>query len=239
MKLEDEFLPFHTTTIPEGPYLILAPHPDDETFAMGGTIAISSRLNINVHVVFLTQGDKGGTGNDLVSIRREEARAAAETLGIKELVFWKEPDRGLKASDGLVQKAVNLIKRIRPGTIFFPSPLEIHPDHRETAKIISLALHKMDFNGNLWSYETLREVEINRLVDITSVIEVKKKAINQYKSQLMENNYKEVSRSINKARTITLLPEIEYAEGFYSYDLKKHKNIFQELADRVTDFLLI
>jgi len=36
--------------------IIFAPHPDDETLAWGGTIALNTRLGNEVHIVFMTDG---------------------------------------------------------------------------------------------------------------------------------------------------------------------------------------
>jgi UDP-3-O-acyl-N-acetylglucosamine deacetylase len=38
-----------------------------------------------------------------------------------------------------------------------------------------------------------------------------------YSSQNSENNYEELVRALDKARTFSLPKEIEYAEGFYLY----------------------
>ena len=35
---EDALIPFNTSPLPSGPWLVFAPHADDETFGMGGTL---------------------------------------------------------------------------------------------------------------------------------------------------------------------------------------------------------
>ena len=35
---ESVLIPFDTSPLPDGPWLIFAPHPDDEAFGMGGSI---------------------------------------------------------------------------------------------------------------------------------------------------------------------------------------------------------
>ena len=35
---EDVLIPFNTSPLPPGPWLVFAPHADDETFGMGGTL---------------------------------------------------------------------------------------------------------------------------------------------------------------------------------------------------------
>ncbi|MBW1671465.1 MAG: PIG-L family deacetylase, partial [Deltaproteobacteria bacterium] len=56
MLQEKDIIPYTPSDIPPGPYLVFAPHPDDETFGMGGTIALAAHAGIAVHVVVLTDG---------------------------------------------------------------------------------------------------------------------------------------------------------------------------------------
>ena len=42
--------------LPQGPVLVIAPHPDDETLGCGGLIAASVRAGHRVHTVFVTEG---------------------------------------------------------------------------------------------------------------------------------------------------------------------------------------
>ena len=41
-----------------------------------------------------------------------------------------------------------------------------------------------------------------------------------YASQNEENNYPDVVIALNKSRTLTLSPEVEYVEGFFQYSVK-------------------
>jgi len=60
MLQEENFIPYTPSDLPPGPYLVFAPHPDDETFGMGGTIALAGQAGIAVHVVVLTDGQQAG-----------------------------------------------------------------------------------------------------------------------------------------------------------------------------------
>src|SRR5690606_38092378 len=40
----------------DGPLLVIAPHPDDETLGCGGVIALATCRNVRVHTVFVTDG---------------------------------------------------------------------------------------------------------------------------------------------------------------------------------------
>ena len=65
--------------------LVLAPHPDDESIGCGGTLCRHVQQGDEVHVVFLTSGEKGGHGrSEAATIQVREAEAhprGARVLG--------------------------------------------------------------------------------------------------------------------------------------------------------------
>ncbi len=69
-------------------------HPDDESFASGGTIARLTADGVRVVLVCATRGEAGeisdptlATPDNLAEVREAEMRCAAEELGISELVL--------------------------------------------------------------------------------------------------------------------------------------------------------
>ncbi|MBF0099623.1 MAG: PIG-L family deacetylase [Desulfobacterales bacterium] len=209
--LENELIPYEESSIPDGPYLIFAPHPDDETFGMGGTIAKAVHQGIDVHVVVLTDGGKGGD----VIIRKKEASAAAELLGIKQMFFCELTDRSLFSARLPEKMLYEILDCVHPACIFLPSLQEFHPDHRGATQGISRWLTTCNYKGLIWLYEITRQGEVNRLVDISSFIDQKKSAVRCYHSQLSQLEYENVILAINKARSLTLPPHVNYAEGFW------------------------
>ena len=94
MKLDEaQIAPYTATPLPAvaGPWLVFAPHADDESFGMGGSIALAAQAGIAVHLVVLTDGALGGTQHDLVAIRKQEAQQAVQ--------IW-EPVRDGRAGEG-------------------------------------------------------------------------------------------------------------------------------------------
>lgn len=93
--------------------LIISPHEDDETLAIGGTIFTELNKGNQVLVVFLTNGDGFWGAEFLVEVdflrrtrefldfahkRQREAIKALDTLGLpeKDVTFLGYPDHGLK-----------------------------------------------------------------------------------------------------------------------------------------------
>src|SRR5579862_5129583 len=69
----------------DAPALIVAPHPDDETFACGGLITLKRRRGVLVSVVFLTDGSGAKADLDplaLTRLRQGEALQALNILGV-------------------------------------------------------------------------------------------------------------------------------------------------------------
>lgn len=225
MILEQELVPYKTSDLPPSPWLILSPHPDDETIGMGGTICLGKKQDTIIWVVEVTDGGKGGDPN----IRKQESKEAAKKLGIDKIIWWDLPDRNLIKFKSIFKKNfLQTISKLKPKTIFLPSCFEFHPDHRATTHMALSSLKQSKIKLTVWLYEISRQGEINKLIDITHVIQNKIEAINCYKSQIKQINYPELAISLNKGRSYTLPEHVNFAEGFWEltsynlYEIKSH-----------------
>ena len=213
---ESAYLPFESSPLPNGSWLVLAPHPDDETFGMGGTLLLAKSQGITVDIIFVTDGGKGGGNQEnLVKTRELEAQKVADKLGVRTVYFWDEVDRELTASQHLINKLSVFIKQWQPAAVFFPGPSEPHPDHRTTAILAWESLRLIDFPATPISYDISVQGYTNYLIDISQVVDDKRLLMADYKSQLAENLYIERIIALNKARTWSLPESVAYAESFY------------------------
>ena len=220
MKLtyETAYLPDKVSSLPSGPWLILAPHPDDETFGMGGALLLAKKVGIDVDVIFLTDGGLGGIEQeDLAAVRETEARIVAKKLAIRKCFFWGEPDRGLMVCQRLIDQLKELIKTREPKTLFFPSLQEPHPDHRAAAFLAWESLRQTAFSVVPLSYDISVQGLSNYLIDISSVIDQKREAMLCYASQLSENKYIERILGLNQSRAWSLPLSVSHAESFYQW----------------------
>jgi len=78
--------PFHAVAF--------GPHPDDVELFCGGTVARLVRLGYRTAIVDLSEGELSSRGN--VDTRRDEARAAAEVLGVQRRTNLGLPDGSLE-----------------------------------------------------------------------------------------------------------------------------------------------
>ena len=238
---EETLIPFQTSQLPAGPWIVFAPHADDETFGMGGTILKARQQKIETHLVVLTDGSKGGEGADLVEVRKNEVHQAASLLGVKSLFTWSVSDRCLEVNDEIVFKASSLIRDLSPATVFFPGLLEIHPDHRATSLLVWQALQKVSSSIECLvpvSYEISVQNPINMLIDITSQVEQKEKVMRVYVSQNKENNYPELVSALDKGRTFSLPKEVECAEGFFRYEKTDLDLSLEDLTRRTIELYM-
>ncbi|WP_322494568.1 PIG-L deacetylase family protein [Chloroflexus sp.] len=198
--------------------LVVVAHPDDAEFGCGGTLAAWAAEGWEITLVICTDGSAGGPDDAtdvgpearrrISEIRKAEQRAAAEILGLKEVVFLDYPDGMLQPSIELRRDIVRQIRRIRAQRIVCQSPDRVwtpqysiprfHPDHLAAANATLAAVYPAAQNS--WDFPELlaegylpskvREIYItgapvlNYAVDISATIEQKLAALRCHVSQL-------------------------------------------------------
>jgi N-acetylglucosamine malate deacetylase 1 len=180
---------------------ILSPHPDDETIGCGGTLHICHLRKTEITSIFMTDGRKGNERyreEDLVITRRSEAENAASIVGIDRVIFLNNRDSELSLSSKTVTELTEILKDIRPDAIFLPFFLDNHPDHIATNKIFCATLESLPsftcYNYCVWTPLPF----YNLLVDITPYVEVKRSALEQYRSQLEKYDFIEATLSLSR-----------------------------------------
>src|SRR5690242_15525901 len=74
--------------------LVISAHPDDETMAAGGTLAMYAEQGYDVYILETTRGEGGEVGEpplasreQLGAVREDELRCAAAALGARDVLF--------------------------------------------------------------------------------------------------------------------------------------------------------
>lgn len=223
--------------------LVLAPHPDDDVFGMGGTIKKMTTAGTRVTVAYFCDGSAGvpegrpaeeelglaGRKDEtLINLRKEESKKSQEILGINELIFWGYQDGKLAAGTAAIRALRDLIEHLKPDIIFLPSFLDNHGDHRVVNEIFINAASKIlpkDFP--VWAYEIWTPIFINRLVDISLYIKTKTEAVICHQSQLKSRRYDKAIIALNQYRA-----EINnlsgFAEGFMAAPLKLYRELYEK-----------
>ncbi len=144
--------------------LAVLAHPDDETFGMGGTLAMYARRGVAVHLVCATKGEVGEMdpvymeGFQSIADRREsELRCAAEKLRLAGVYFLGYRDSGMIGStenrhpealfaqpvEKVASEIADWMKRIEPQVVITFDPIGgyRHPDHIAIHKAAVKAFH--------------------------------------------------------------------------------------------------
>lgn len=133
-----------------GPVLASFAHPDDAEISSGGTLAKWCEQGREVHLLVLTNGDRGSgdPGRDraeLALTRAEETANAARLLGLAGARMLDTHDGELENTAEVRSRVVRAIREIRPTTVltcdpttwFFEDRYFNHADHR-TAGAVTL-----------------------------------------------------------------------------------------------------
>ena len=188
----------------KAPVLVVAPHADDETLGMGGTIARLTAEGHPVTVAVLT--GHGPEPHPLWSESswetvRAEARRAMEVLGVSDLRFEEVPAVRVAEEPPwrLNQTVDELVRAVAPEILYVPFALDLHKDHREIFHALSVAWRPAGEHGRrireVHCYEVVSETHWNApylepgflptcWVDISEHLETKLEAAGCYESQL-------------------------------------------------------
>lgn len=233
-----DLIPDHTSPLPPGSWLVFAPHADDETFGMGGALLLARRQGIAIDLVVLTDGARGGApgGPALAAQREQEALGLAAQLGLRRVAFWRQPDGSLTVTPSLIERVAATVTEQRPAAVFFPSPLELHADHRAAAALVWQGCQRSAERPHLYAYEISVAGACNCLVDITAVAAEKRQLMDCYASQLDQNNYVAVREALDTLRTYTLPAAVSRAEAFFAYPDAAQTTLLAPLAAHLRQY---
>ena len=106
--------------------LALAAHRDDVELTCAGTLLKARDAGYSTGIIDLTAGESGTRGS--ADLRAEEARTAAEVLGVSERLNAGLPDAYLQNTDETRRVVVELIRHFAPRVVILPFPVGRHPD---------------------------------------------------------------------------------------------------------------
>lgn len=216
LSAETDLIPYVPGFPPGRRWLVLAPHPDDESLGPGATLALAAQRGIEISLVIVTDGAAQGEP----AVREAEAVAAAGALGLRAPRFWRLPDRGVTPEHGALHACLDSeLRELEPDSVFVTSPLELHPDHRGLALAVRRALRRRLLRGARrtlrWvvTYEVATAQHADVLVAADAAWEAKRRACACYVSQLDVRDYRRVMEALGDLRALTL-DGVTKAEAF-------------------------
>lgn len=210
--------------------LVLAPHPDDETLACGGTATALAAAGTEVVVVVVSDGQAAKVDvpvDELGRRRRAETEAACAALGL-------HPPRFLGHRDGALPGAIRavtadlegIVAEHAPQVVLLPWFGDAHADHR--AVNVALARTELSDDVEVWGGETWTPLPVTHLVDISAQIGAKRDAIACHPSAAAAFDL-EAILGLNRYRSVHGLRGRGYAEAFVALTAAAHRRVVEAM----------
>lgn len=219
--------------------LVVFPHPDDETFGCGGTIAQFSKAGVPVTYICGTLGEMGrnmgnpffATRESLPSIREAELEKACQALGIQRLIKLGLRDKMIEFEDPLpiIDRIEQLLREIKPSLVLTHYPgYAVHPDHNALGDLTIRALSRLPHSerppkvyAHAFAHNSQAVLGPPDIINnIANVSELKLAAIQAHKSQsqlMLAGNTKESSPKQPAQKSFSHMLKVE---SFWTYPLR-------------------
>ncbi|RJP50341.1 MAG: GlcNAc-PI de-N-acetylase [Anaerolineaceae bacterium] len=145
--------------------LAVLAHPDDESFGLGGTLALYAKRGYNTYLICATRGEAGTVDaehlhgyKNIADMRTAELDCAAGHLGLKDVIYLDYRDSGMPCSednkhpDAQIQhpveevaaRVVKIMRELKPEVVLTFDPIGgyKHPDHIHIHQATVLAFEK-------------------------------------------------------------------------------------------------
>jgi len=150
--------------------LAVLAHPDDESFGLGGTLALYASQDVEVRLVCATRGEAGEVDeqklkgfSSIAELRTHELACAARILGLASVDYLGYRDSGMQGSaenqhphslfqaplEQVIEKIRDLMKKYHPQVVvtFDPSGGYLHPDHVKINRATERAFYSFYEDG--------------------------------------------------------------------------------------------
>ncbi|MDD3726504.1 MAG: PIG-L family deacetylase [Candidatus Ratteibacteria bacterium] len=168
--------------------IVLGAHPDDAETGAGGFCIKATQYGHSVTIIHMSSGRKGRKieGIPESKVRKEEGEKAGKILGVK-VEFLNYPMSEIPATPESSRRIMSILKRHHPDIVLTHWPVDSHPDH-QVAGILPLRPFIWSQKFCLGFYEVYSGIQTlsflpNRYIDISNVVEIKRKGILAHKSQ--------------------------------------------------------
>jgi bacillithiol biosynthesis deacetylase BshB1 len=178
--------------------LAFGAHPDDVELAASGTLIRASRAGVKTAIISLTRGEMGTRGT--AAARAAEFEAASRLMGCAHHEMLALPDGRLRPDEEAREAVIREIREHRPKIVLLPYWEDRHPDHPAASRIVEEAsflagLSKRDTGqqphrpSQLIYYMSTWEFEPSFIVDVSAVIEEKRRVLEAYRTQVYNTGF--------------------------------------------------
>jgi len=184
--------------------LALAAHPDDVELCAGGTVCRLTAAGHRVGVVDFTRGELGSRGTP--EGRMEEAKRAAEILGLSARENLGLPDGDIANTKANQRAVIEVIRQYRPRVVLINSLECRHPDHGAAARLSIDAMYYAGLRmvettgpdghpqqpwrpAHVLHYMQAIEFDPTFVVDVSDVWDQRIEALQAFQSQFFNPDY--------------------------------------------------
>lgn len=191
---------------PERAMVIFA-HPDDAEIGAGATSALWTSGGTELTYVQCTTGSSGSndvemTSDRIVRIRAVEQRAAADVIGVGDIVVLDHPDGEVEADRAFLGEIVHALRKYRPEVVFTHDPQRVngfqHRDHRNVGITVQDAIYPYARDHLHFPEQLMDGIEphkvkylfywgtdqANVIVDVSNSVDTKINALAKHQSQI-------------------------------------------------------
>lgn len=196
--------------------LVLAPHPDDTEFGLGGTVVKLLEMGIDLHIAIFSLCEKSTPPGFEVGVIEKELIQSCEFLGIRSSnlhIFNFEVREFPAHRQEILEEMIKLRNKLSPDLVFLPCSSDIHQDHntiynegQRAFKHFNILGYEMPWNN--FGFKSYVFVNLTR-----EQLDKKIKSLEIYKSQANRPYSQGVFvESLAKVRAIQIGKQ--YAESF-------------------------
>lgn len=224
--------------------LAFIPHPVDTEWGIAGTVASLVKQGKEVVYIIVTNGNTGNMSPDmkpevLTEIREKEQLAAAEILGVEEVLFLRRPDLGLEYTMDFRKEILRLLMEYRPEIVATCDPYQryfYNRDHRVLGKLVMDSVWPAALSPNVYpdliaqgyKMHIVKEVwlwaatEPNFKYDISDTFESKMQAFACHKTQQGEPFSEFLQIFTERAKEAAKDTDYKLAEAFHRLEVPQH-----------------
>lgn len=181
-------------------------HPDDVEFQCAGTLALLAQRGYEIHIATMTGGEMGSPELSPQQIREKRLGESADSAAVIDAHYHYAGGYDIEVdyNSEYRRRTIRIMREVDPVIVFTHAPMDYMIDHEETSRLVRNAAFIATVPNydcgvptkptskipHLYYWDALqardifgRPLPINRVVDISSVMETKKAMLASHASQ--------------------------------------------------------
>lgn len=184
--------------------LVVAAHPDDEIYGMGGTMAKMAAEGHEIHVLIVTDGCTAQYAHredlqQIIAKKQEEAQNANGLLGVKQVHFGMLPDMRLDTVPHVEVNRVieEAVRQVQPDAVYTHFYGDVNLDHQMVYRSTLVAVRPVPGqcvkelycyfvpSSTEWNVQLTHTAFLpNVMADISRYSDLKEQALQAYQTEL-------------------------------------------------------